>query len=248
MTVQAGTIETTGSETTWPEETLAFARRALLGAAAGGFAGIAIGGIGGRLAMLLLRLTSPDYVLGLQTDDGFEVGVVTFDTLNLLAATALLGAVAGLFVSLALLLMPWGWAPWAWALPGATVGGAALIRDEGLDFTLLDPLWLAVVMFVAIPALGLLCTAWLVRRWEKWWWLDRRRTVIAAVSAWPIFVFFPVALAVLALAAVWGAAAQRSDVRRLARGRLGVTLATCAFAGVTLAFLPQLIRDVRAVL
>ena len=49
----------------------------LVGTAAGAIAGLLIGGIGGRLAMLLLRLTSDEIVLGLTSDDGFEIGVVT---------------------------------------------------------------------------------------------------------------------------------------------------------------------------
>jgi hypothetical protein len=36
---------------------------------------------------------------------------------------------------------------------GAMVGGAAIIRPDGIDFTALEPLWLAVAMFIAIPGL-----------------------------------------------------------------------------------------------
>ena len=67
----------------------------LVGAAAGAIAGALVGGIGGRLAMLLLRLTSPDDVLGLTSDDGFEIGIVTFDTLQLVLAMAMLGGHLG---------------------------------------------------------------------------------------------------------------------------------------------------------
>src|SRR4051794_32890042 len=69
--------------------------RVLVGTAAGAVAGLLVGGIGGRLAMLLLRLTSPESVLGLTSDDGFEIGVVSLRTFRLLLATTGVGAAAG---------------------------------------------------------------------------------------------------------------------------------------------------------
>ena len=60
--------------------------------------GILVIGLGGRLAMLLLRLTSPDDVVGVTSDDGFEIGRTTLGgTYNLLvvgAGVGLIGAVA----------------------------------------------------------------------------------------------------------------------------------------------------------
>ena len=38
-------------------------------------AGLLVGGVGGRVAMLLLRLTSDPRLRGLETDDGFTIGV-----------------------------------------------------------------------------------------------------------------------------------------------------------------------------
>ncbi len=68
-----------------------------LGAAAGGLGGALIGGIGGRLAMFILRLTSSDAVRGVESDDGFIIGRFNvIDTLNLIAATAVMGAIAGM--------------------------------------------------------------------------------------------------------------------------------------------------------
>ena len=68
----------------------------LVGVGSGAIAGFLIGGVGGRLAMLLLRLTSPDLVIGMTSDDGFEIGVLSTSTLGLLAGMTLLGAVNGL--------------------------------------------------------------------------------------------------------------------------------------------------------
>ena len=208
-----------------------------------------VGGVGGRLAMLLLRITSPDYVSGVESDDGFEIGIISLATLNLIATTAFLGALAGVFVVLALTYMPWSWAPSAWAIPGATLGGAGLIHGDGVDFTLVQPHWLAVTLFVLVPALGLACIAHFIRLWERWWWKDRRRTVLAAVvGTWPLFVLFPLALSIAAAGAVWAALSRDEPLRSLARTALAQRAAAVVFAAVTLAFLPFLVSDVLAVL
>jgi len=70
-----------------------------LGAAAGGLGGMAIGGVGGRIAMFVLRLTSDDSVRGIESDDGFTIGQFDAgDTSSLLFVTAVMGAIVGLFV------------------------------------------------------------------------------------------------------------------------------------------------------
>lgn len=222
--------------------------RALLGAAAGGAGGMLVGGIGGRLAMLLLRFTSPDYIRGVESDDGFEMGIVSLATFNLIVTTGLLGAVAGIFVVLALTYMPWSWAPWAWAIPGATIGGAGLVHSDGVDFSLLQPHWFAVALFVAIPAAGLACIALLVRLWERWWWEDRRRTVIAAVCGLPLVIVFPVPLAVLVGGALWALLSHHEATRVLPQTTLAQRSARVAFGAVSLAFLPIFVNDVLDVL
>ena len=52
-------------------------RRLAVSTSAGAVAGLAIGGVGGRLAMLLLRLTSDPSLRGLPTDDDFTIGVIS---------------------------------------------------------------------------------------------------------------------------------------------------------------------------
>ena len=61
------------------------------GVSAGFLAGVLIGGVGGRLAMLALRLTSDPSLNGVSTDDGFTIGRVSLQTLFLLGVTAGLG-------------------------------------------------------------------------------------------------------------------------------------------------------------
>ena len=64
--------------------------------AAGGLAGLIWGGVGGRIAMRVVLMTSDDRVRGLTPDDGFEIGVISAATIFLLIFTAILGAIAGL--------------------------------------------------------------------------------------------------------------------------------------------------------
>src|SRR5687768_18610943 len=55
--------------------------------------GVLVAGVGSRLAMLLLRVTSPDRLVGVISDDGFTIGEFTLGgTYNLL----MLGAVVGI--------------------------------------------------------------------------------------------------------------------------------------------------------
>jgi hypothetical protein len=80
--------------------------------------GVVVGGVGSRVAMLVLRLTSPDHVRGVTSDDGFTIGRVTLSgTYNLL----LLGAAVGIIGAAAYRVV----APW---LIGR--GGSATSRRE----------------------------------------------------------------------------------------------------------------------
>jgi len=114
--------------------------------------GVLIGGVGGRLAMFILRLTSDDALHGMETDDGFPIGAFTGATLFLLVVTTFLGAVGGLVYLGVREWLPRRGRPVVVGLLAATVGGALVIRPDGIDFTLLDPLWLAVALFVLLPA------------------------------------------------------------------------------------------------
>ncbi len=117
--------------------------------------GVVVGGIGSRLAMLALRLTSPDRVIGVQSDDDFTIGEFTAGgTYNLLLLGAAVG-VLGAFVYLA--VRPWLIGP-AWfrygtvsAACGAVVG-SMLLHADGIDFRLLEPAWFAMALFIALPA------------------------------------------------------------------------------------------------
>jgi hypothetical protein len=117
--------------------------------------GMLLGGALLRLSMLALRLTSPDSVRGLRTDDGFTVGEVTLGgTYNLVMLGGMLGIIgAAAYV----LVSPWLIGDrWFRALTVAVTAGllvgSMVIHADGIDFRVLEPTWLAVAMFVAVPA------------------------------------------------------------------------------------------------
>jgi hypothetical protein len=126
--------------------------------------GAVVGGIGGRLAMFALRLTSDPSLQGMKTDDGFIIGRFSGETLFLLLFTSILGVLGGiLYIAVRSWLPERGRAPLAGVF-GGVVGGAILIRPDGLDFTRLDPLSFAVVLFIALPAVYGVTMSLLVER------------------------------------------------------------------------------------
>jgi hypothetical protein len=138
--------------------------RLAVGTAVGWAAGALIGGVGGRAAMLILRLTSPSYVRGIESDDGFEIGAFTGDTLFLVGLTAFAGAFLGAAYVALRRWLPGSRRPTIVAVALGTVGGAAVIEPGGVDFTLLEPRWLAVALFVALPTAFGAVLAWGVER------------------------------------------------------------------------------------
>jgi len=123
--------------------------------AAGLVAGLVWGGIGGRLAMRLVFLTSSDSVRGVTSDDGFEIGTITPATVGFVVAMAVLGLIAGLAFGPVRMLLPGSTAMVA-AGVGATSAlgvGALVVHADGVDFVFLDPLWLTVGLFVLLPGM-----------------------------------------------------------------------------------------------
>lgn len=118
--------------------------------------GLLIIGIGARLSMMLLRVTSDDSVRGRTSDDGFVIGRFGFiDTYGLIQIGALVGVIGA---TTYLLLRRWlVGARWFRAvtvgLAAGAVGGSMLLDADGTDFRVLVPRWLAISLFVAIPTL-----------------------------------------------------------------------------------------------
>ena len=220
------------------------------GLLAGLVGGALVGGVGGRLAMFLLRLTSSDAVRGLQTDDDFRIGAVTPATLFLIVFAALLGAVGGLIYLGVREWLPPRVRPLLAGLLSATGGGALIIHPGGVDFTVLEPQWLAVALFVLLPgaygvALSRL-TEWLIRSTaaRRRWWLWAAFLPLGFV----LLASGPVGLGIL-LVLVLGIGGNRSGhVARLWRsppvtwlGR-GVVAAALGISAILL------VRDIAAVL
>ena len=121
----------------------------------GAVGGAIIGGLGGRIAMRILFLTSDDAVRGVTSDDGFEIGRFTLsNTVGLVVITMFIGVLAALLYLVAHpFVARWGRArvP-AMAIFYGVVGGAMLVHTDGVDFRLLEPAVLAIALFVAISA------------------------------------------------------------------------------------------------
>lgn len=132
---------------------------------AGGLLGLLVGGVGGRLAMMLLARLNPDFT-GVTSDDGFSIGQLTPSTFNLLAVATLLGVVGGgvYFVVRWLMFGPRWWQVLSIAVGPAVVVGSMLVHRDGVDFTL-QPVWLAVALFAAIPGVYAALLTVLAERW-----------------------------------------------------------------------------------
>lgn len=208
----------------------------LVGAGGGAIAGFVVGGIGGRLAMLLLRVTSPDSLRGSLSDDGFEIGVVTLDTVQLLLSMAMLGAANGILYAAVRSAIPGRLRLPLWTLLAATAGGASFVHEDGIDFQLIEPVLLAILLFVALPAVAAALVVVLVERW-----IGRvpgesptlvKTLVVAAIAG-----TFALVLAVLVggVAVAIRRAGASALVGRVARVAVPVGIvAVAAYAGVDL--------------
>jgi hypothetical protein len=170
-----------------------------------GIAAGALAGAGSRLAMLLLRLTSPPRVIGIRSDDDFVIGRFTLiGTYNLLAIGAAVGLIgAGVYVLVASrLLGPPSFRYFTVGLASAAVVGSMLVHSDGIDFTELKPTWLAIALFVALPGLfGTLIgpAVTYVRRPDSWTNRPRLRWAIPIVATISFPPTIPIVVLVIAL-------------------------------------------------
>jgi hypothetical protein len=218
----------------------------------GGLLGLAIGGVGGRLAMGLLRLTSPDSARGVETDDGFVIGQVTLNGVLTLCVLTTIAGIVGAFVYRLVapsLIGPPGLRYLTCALGAGLVVGAILVHPDGVDFTLLEPAALAIAFFVAIPAafgaaIGPLLErwdrrdAWVNRGWQKW-------LLPLAVLAFA-FLAIPLVLVAAAVVIIWAALAP--VVTTLRSSRFVRNLLRAAWAGIALWGGIVLVQDVAEIL
>jgi hypothetical protein len=175
--------------------------------AAGALLGVVVGGVGGRLAMALLAAQNPEDA-GRLTDDGFTIGQFTVGgTIQLIVAGLQLGLLAAvIYLALRGLALGPRWLRVAELTAGGTAVVSAILIDpdpRGVDFTILDPDWLPVVLFLAIPALFLVLLCLLAEHWlgsDSWFATAPVRMVGAMLLVWifsgPLIVLGAVALGV----------------------------------------------------
>lgn len=180
-------------------------RTVAAGSAAGALLGVLVGGVGGRSAMALLAAQNPEDT-GRISDDGFRIGQFTVGgTIQLLAASLQLGLLGALiYLVLRRLAIGPRWLRVAsLTAGGAVVFEAALLNPDGVDFTILDPDWLPVVLFIMIPATFVLLLSLLAEHWlapDSWFATAPLRRVGAVLLVWiptgPLLVLLAAALGV----------------------------------------------------
>ena len=119
---------------------------------AGIVTGALVAGLFGRLVMRVTAATSGDSAQGLLTDAEERVGEITFG--GTLGFIIFIGLGSGLVTSMAFLVFR-TWLPPTGAVAGLLVGlvpvgfvGSSDLSTRNLDFTILSPVWLAVVLIV----------------------------------------------------------------------------------------------------
>jgi len=214
----------------------------------GVLAGWFVVGVLSRLAMFLLVVLNPR-ATGVTSDDGFVMGQFTLSgslNLLLLVGTPLGVLGAGLYAALRGLRVGPAWFRLLSVSVGAgVVVGSQLVHTDGVDFRLLDPLWLAVGLFVLLPTIYV---ALLSATSERLLARDRPMPtwlVAAGMAAWiGMFPLLPL-LVVLGAGFLALRASRRSPTgRRLVESPVGPWLLRVALAVLFVAAVADIARDV----
>jgi hypothetical protein len=244
-------MTTVAARTPWGHDLALSARTVSAGVVGGLISGAVVGGVGGRLAMMVLRITSDDYLHGLETDDGFVMGQVSTASLFLLVATTLLGVLGGLLYLAVREWLPTQRRAALTGIFGGVVGGAVFIRSDGIDFRLLEPLPLAIVFFIALPAAYGVAMSVLVERRLRdavaverpgWWMLSLIPLVLLALVG-PFGVG-----ALVFIVTAWVVHRTAPGFASIWRSTIVMWLGRTALLVVTAAFLVALVRDIIQIL
>lgn len=220
-------------------------RRVAAAATAGMVAGFLVNGWGSRLAMMLLARLNPR-ATGLVSDDGFVIGTFDLaDTLSLVLVGTVAGVIGGvLYLALRGLRFGPDWFRTTSMVVGpAVVVGAVLVHSDGVDFRVLEPTWLAIALFVALPGLFAASVMTLVDRWvapdsafltSRWGWM---LGLVPLVALGPGLVIGAVAVGCRQLQL------RTALLRRPAVRATGRTVARVALAVLFLYSLVDLTRD-----
>lgn len=217
---------------------------------AGLVAGFVVNGVGSRLAMMLLARLNPQ-VTGMISDDGFRMGQFTLaDTAGLVGFGAATGVLGGLlFLVLRGLRVGPDWFRAASMTVGpAIVVGSMLVHSDGVDFRVLEPTWLAIGLFVALPGIFAWWVGHLVDRWttSDAWALRTDRAWIGGLV--PLVALGPALVAVVGGLAVRALRHGVPTVERVASHAALPVGARVALTAVFLVSLRSLGHDVAALL
>ena len=203
----------------------------LLAVGVGAIVGVVIGGVGGRLAMFVLRLGSNGSVRGLDTDDGFEIGQFTSATIFLLTVTAGLGGAAGIAYLAARNGLPRRGRALIVGAFVAVVSGASTLDPYSLDFTILDPKPFAVASFILLPGVAAFVIAVVIERllnlepWSRRW-----LTILLGLASLPLVPVSPLFVLAGGVAYALRRAPQLAEGARLV-ARVAVPVAVVLMAG-----------------
>jgi hypothetical protein len=195
--------------------------RVLLSRGAGGLAGsllagVLVMGLGGRLMMRVIAATSTDGVQGAITDMDAVVGEVT--TAGTLGFVLFAGLGSGYLAWVGRLLLR-RWLPGrsiAAGLMAACIGaglfarGTSLLAPDNVDFSILSPTWLAVVMIIGLIATFAMLQAVLSDRWSQGWPTTDRK--LGLVGLTPLALLLPLPPFALGTAVATLARARVGDV------------------------------------
>ena len=217
----------------------------LLATGGGAIVGLLVGGVGGRLVMLVLRLCSNGSVRGLDTDDGFEIGQFTSATIFLLTVTAGLGGATGVVYLAARNGLPRRGRAVIAGVFVAIVSGASTLDPYSLDFTILDPKPFAVASFILLPGVAAFSIAvaiehlLLVEPWSR-----RGLTILLGLASLPLVPVSPLLVLAGGAAFTFRRAPKLAAAARLF-ARVAVPVAVVLMAGWSSI---ELWRDVNAIL
>ena len=205
-------------------------------------------GVLARLAMLLLAVLNPD-ATGVTSDDGFVIGQFTLSgSLNLMFVAGTFLGVLGAAAYAALRGLRVG--PEWFRLLSLSVGagvvvGSQLVQSEGVDFRVLEPLWLAVGLFVLLPTIFVAVLSTVSERLLA---RDQVPTpvVVAGLASWlGAFVLLPL-LVVMAAGLVALRSAGRTETgRRALASPVGPWLLRAALAVVFVLALADLVNELQ---
>jgi hypothetical protein len=205
--------------------------------------GVLVVGVLGRLAMSLLAVLNPD-AHGLTSDDGFTIGQFTVVGSIQLAAAGVQFGVLGAWFYLALrglAVGPSWFRTLSLSLGPAVVIAAIVVDPDGVDFTHLHPTWLAIGLFIALPATYVALLHVLSERVLR----SGRGLPVAlwALGLLPWIPLFPLALVLLAgfLAIRW--VHGHEGLRRILTSQWVLWLPRLALAGLFVVSAVKLVRD-----